>query len=368
MSANSPEIEIKQASSEEAECPSCGASFEYNPATRNLKCPYCEFESEIPDPENEEDRTVVELDISAAMHRDSFNWGAEKKSVICGSCAAESIYDALQIADVCPYCGSNQLMEASAENAMSPNGVIPFEVTVKQAADRFTKWLKGRWFTPRAAKEKATPEQFQGVYLPHWTFDSKTASRYSAQYGIDRRVKDKEGKVRIETDWYNTSGLYQEFIDDHLVLATRRHDERMLSKIRPFDIPKSKAYQAQYLSGYVAERYSVGIDDGWKQAQKEIHSHLHGQIQAVIRRRNHADRVRNLRFSVSHANVTYKYLVLPIWLSSFKYKDKVYHFAVNGQTGKVGGSAPISPLRVAAAVVGGLVLLGGFMWVSDYLG
>ena len=37
--------------------------------------------------------------------------------------------------------------------------------------------------------------------------------------------------------------------------------------------------------------------------------------------------------------------MLPIWLSSFRYKEKIYRFMVNGQTGRVGGNAPISPLR-----------------------
>ena len=85
-----------------------------------------------------------------------------EKTVICKACAAETIYDALRVADSCPYCGSNQVMEASAENTLAPNGVCAFEVTDKQAGEHFQKWIKGRWFTPKAAKINAKPDAFKG--------------------------------------------------------------------------------------------------------------------------------------------------------------------------------------------------------------
>ncbi|HBT71331.1 MAG TPA: hypothetical protein DEB37_03390, partial [Lysinibacillus sp.] len=72
---------------------------------------------------------------------------------------------------------------------------------------------------------------------------------------------------------------------------------------------------------------------------------------------NRAYVVSNLRFSTNHDDITYKYLMLPIWLSSFRYKEKIYRFMVNGQTGRVGGNAPISPLRVTIAVLLSLMVL-----------
>lgn len=365
MSTQTDEIEIKQASSEEAECPSCGGSFEFNPSTSNLKCPYCDFEAQIADPETEQ-AGVVELDFSGATDVKNFDWGAEKKSVVCGSCGAEAIYDALEVANVCPYCDSNQLMEASAEGALSPNGVVTFEVTKQQASEKFITWIKGKWFTPREAKEKAKPDGFQGVYLPHWTFDTQTAARYTADYGINRTTTDKDGNRKTTIDWYKTSGLHQKFVDDHAVLATNRHDEKIMSSIRPFNTDKAKPYQSQYFSGFSAERYSVGLEQGWTQAQKEIDDILRKEITDKVKAKFNADHVNNVKLSATYSDVKYKYLMLPIWISSFKFKNKVYHFAVNGQTGKVGGQAPISPLRVAIAIIAGIAVVGGFLYFSDF--
>lgn len=341
----------------DAECPSCSASIEFNPASGKLSCPYCGYESEIASPEKEEEKVAQEMGFAMAEERGNFNWGVEKKTVICEACAAETIYDALQVADRCPYCGSNQVMEASANNTLAPNGVCAFEITDKQAGENFQRWIKGRWFTPRAAKLSAKPDSFKGVYLPYWTFDSKTSSSYSASYGKHRTVTDKDGKTQTVTDWYSTSGFYQEFIDDHLVSATTRYDRNMMRKIEPFNLLNNKAYKPEYVAGFLSERYSIGLQDGWDQAKKEIHDHLHAQITSKIRWEKNADVVSSLRFSTIHDDITYKYLMLPIWLSSFHYKEKIYRFMVNGQTGQVGGDAPISPLRVTIAVILSLITI-----------
>ena len=340
-----------------ATCPACNAAIQFNPQTSKLSCPYCGFEEEIAKPENEQDQLAEEIDFESALERGNFNWGEEKKIVICSACAGESVYDALEIANVCPYCGSNHLMESSAENALAPNGICPFQVTREQADSNFKKWIKSRWFAPNEARRKAKADAFNGVYLPYWTFDTKTASQYTAEYGIDREVKDSDGKSRTVTDWYPTRGFYQEFIDDCLVRATTRYREDLLRKVEPFNTGKSLAYNKEYLTGYVAERYSIGLEDGWEIAQKDIHHQLEQSIRNVVTRQYHADSVRNVRFSTTHSNITYKYVMLPLWVSSFRYKDKIYQFLVNGQTGKVGGQSPLSPIKVTLAIIFALIVL-----------
>lgn len=334
----------------DAKCPSCGASIKFHPASGKLVCPYCHHTEEIPNAELEADLEIDELDFHQAEARSSFRWGEEKKIVICDACAAELIYDALEVANVCPYCGSNHVMEIKDDHSIAPNGIIPFQLTLEQANENFQKWIKGKWFAPNEARQSAKAEAFTGIYLPYWTFDTKTASQYTATYGRRRTVYDKDGKPQTVTDWYRTRGFYQEFIDDHLVLASTRYDAHILSKVEPFYLTNARPYQKEYLHGFVAERYSIGLDDGWKIAKNEIHHYLESQITQHILWKHRAHVVKNLRFSTVHSDITYKYLMLPLWLSTFRYRDKVYQFMVNGQTGKVGGEYPISPLKVTITI------------------
>lgn len=350
----------------DAKCPSCSASIKFNPANGKLTCPYCGYEEEVAAPELESEQMAHELDFHEAMERGSFNWGEEKKTVICDACGAESIYDALEVANVCPYCGSNHVMEVASENALEPNGICPFQVTREQADVNFQKWIKGKWFAPNEAKRSAKAEAFHGVYLPYWTFDSNTTSHYSAQYGRSRTVRDKDGNTHTVIDWYHTSGIYQEFIDDFLVRATKRYDEGLLRKVEPFNTNGSLAFNKDYLTGYIAERYSIGLDEGWRTAQRGIHNHLSSQITSQIMARHATVHVRGLHFSTTHSNITYKYVMLPLWVSSFKYKGKVYQFLVNGQTGKVGGQSPISAVKVTITVLIIALVVLGYGWYDGW--
>lgn len=365
MSNERQEEYLKEVDEHDAKCPTCGASIQFNPESGKLHCSFCGYEEEVEQPDSIEDQFAQELDFHQAEAQKSFEWGKEKKVVICDACAAEMIYDALEVANVCPYCGSNHVMEAAAENSLEPNGIIPFAVTKEQANSNFRKWIKRKWFAPNEAKRSAKADAFSGVYLPYWTFDSKTRTRYSARYGKNRTVSDKDGKTRTVTDWYHTSGTYERFIDDHLVRASKRYNDRILKQVEPFGTHQSLTFNKDFLHGYIAERYSVGLEEGWEQAKQEIHSRLRSEIDSHIRQRHFADKVANLQISTVHSKVKYKYLMLPLWLSSFKYKEKIYQFMVNGQTGKVGGQSPISPIKVAFAVLLGLIAVGIFLYLNN---
>lgn len=325
-------------------CPNCGATVVFDPATGGMHCDYCGYTCELPKPEDGNE--ICEMDFESAIHTESFNWGEQKKEVQCKQCGAVTIYDALETAALCPFCGSTSVMPAANDNTIAPGAVCPFAITKDQAGERFTKWLKGKLFAPKKAKKSARPESFQGVYLPYWTYDAQTTSNFTGRAGYDKRVKDRDGNVRTETDWRYVSGIYQEFFDDITIMASKRQADSGVRACEPFDFSKLVPYSPQVVAGFVAERYSVGLKEGWESAQRTIQSRLSSSISSYIRRRWNADRSDSVRFSTLYSNITYKYILVPTWISSFKYKDKVYQFAVNGQTGKVGGKAPVSAWRV----------------------
>lgn len=345
-------------------CPSCGGVMDFDAQTGGLLCPFCGRTEEIP-PEQNTPETAEEQDFFAAESTGNFNWGMQTKTVICKSCGGETVYDAMQIAGECPFCGSNQVMEAAEQHTLAPGGVCPFQISREQGGERFHRWLKRRIFCPREAKQKARPEVLTGLYLPYWTFDTQTASTYTARYGVNRTVRDRKGNTRTVIDWHHTAGGYEEFVDDQLVIASGRQDPALLSRVEPFNTAQNMAYQPEYLAGFAAERYSLGVKDGWERAKGDIQRRLESQVEQQIRRRHRADHVSNLRLQTRFSNITYKYLLLPVWLSTFTYRGKVYHFAVNGQTGKVGGKTPVSPWRVAVAALIGLAVLAVFMLLVE---
>lgn len=331
-------------------CPQCGGVMDYDPATGNLHCPYCDYEENIP-VEADTPTTAEELDFNTAEFTANKDWGISTKTVLCKSCGAESIYDALQTSAVCPFCGSNQVMDQNDIDTIAPGGVVPFSISDKQASEIFHKWIKRKFFCPKLAKESARPDKFKGIYLPYWTFDTQTFSTYSGEYGIDHTRRDKDGNTHTETEWHHTQGKYNEFIDDELVIATNKQDTYMLRGIEPFDTANNKSYKPEYIAGFVAERYSIGLKDAWKTAEASIRKKLKNHVSDKIQREHRADRTRNVSLNTTFSKKTYKYLLLPIWVSNFKYNDKVYQFMINGQTGKISGKTPISIPKVVITVI-----------------
>lgn len=342
-------------------CPNCGATVLFDPASGKMHCDYCGYECELPSADAEHE--VCEIDFESAVNKESCEWGAEKKSVECKSCGAVSIYDALETAAVCPFCGSTQVMPAATDKTIAPGGVCPFVVPKATAGEKFTKWLKRKWFAPKKAKQSANPEAFKGVYLPYWTYDAQTTSNFTAKAGYDQQVRKKDGGYETHTTWRHVNGVYQEFIDDETVLASEQHKKSGIKYCEPFKLSKLVPYNPQLLAGFAAERYSIGLKDGWEIAKTSIQSKLRSNINTYVKHHWGCDRVSSVKFSTLYNNITYKYILLPVWISSFKYKEKTYQFVVNGQTGKVGGNSPVSALRVIIAILIGAGIIAGLYFL-----
>ena len=351
-------------------CPACDGTMNFDPSSGRLVCPYCGTMVDI-ETDDMPPQSAEELSFYEATERGNCDWGVAKKVVVCKNCAAETVYDALETAGECPYCGSNQVMEAKDENTLAPGGICPFSIDGVRAEENFRLWLKRRWFCPSRVKKNAGRVTMRGIYLPYWTFDTMTDSSYNARYGIVHTRTVGSGKNRrteTYTRWYRTSGRYSQFINDCLIKATVRHDNALLAKIEPFNTEANIVYKPEYLAGFTAERYSVGLENAWDFAKTSIGKTLNREITSEIIRRHHADRVADLSIYTAYHDITYKYLMLPVWMSHFEYKSKQYRFMVNGQTGKVGGRTPVSFWRVLFVILlalGLVALLAVIMMTSE---
>jgi hypothetical protein len=63
-----------------------------------------------------------------------------------------------------------------------------------------------------------------------------------------------------------------------------------------------------------------------------------------------------------HLTNTFKHVLMPVWISAYRYRDKVYRFLVNGQTGEASGESPLSWWKVLLLAIVGLILL--WIWAQ----
>ncbi len=350
-------------------CPSCGGRMVFDPESQQLKCPYCESLKDI-----EKNNTKPnEYDIDRAPDvEDEEGWGDTTRVMRCQGCGAQIVLTGETTAEVCAFCGAPHVMEDQSSAGIAPESVIPFSKTQKEAVTGFRQWIRKKWFAPSKAKKLAALGKITGVYLPHWTYDADSESDYVGQEGHYYYVNvpvqvTRDGKTYTETrrerrtSWRNTRGHVSNQFDDVLVAGSERLSEDLLSRVRPYDLEMLLRYDPAFLSGFASEKPAVDVKNGWQKAEQIIDSEMKELAMQDILSRADEARVTNIETNNSH--VKYKLTLLPMFLSSFKYKDKSYHVLVNGQTGQVGGQSPISPIRVAIAVLLGIALLVLFYYL-----
>jgi hypothetical protein len=118
-------------------------------------------------------------------------------------------------------------------------------------------------------------------------------------------------------------------------------------------------YQPQYLSGWSAESYQVPLAEAWPLGRDIIYQHEHSACDGEVPGDTH----RNLNVNTQLSDLTFKHVLLPVWVASYRYRDKTFRFMINGQTGRVEGEKPISWIRVTIAVILAIVVIGLLVYI-----
>jgi DNA-directed RNA polymerase subunit RPC12/RpoP len=341
-------------------CPSCGARLDFDPNARGLACPYCGYRQKIA---QLADAEVKEQDYEAYLFREEAHGErveGRSTQTRCTGCGAVVLLEDKVATDRCPFCNTHlENTHESAEKMIRPEGVLPFAVDLRTARDAFTRWLEGLWFAPTELKKVAALGQLSGVYLPYWTYDSMTYTVYDGQRGDDyqdtRYVTQRlaDGTTRevaqtvTRTEWTNVSGEVQHFFDDVLVCGSKSLPGDLLDDLGDWQLPKVVPFQPAYLSGFKTERYAVGLKDGFGVAK----GMMEPTILSLIRRDIGGDHQRIVRKRTTYSAVTFKHLLMPVWVAVYRYHDRTFQVLVNGRTGRVTGYRPWSASKIVALIL-----------------
>jgi len=347
---------IEEISTDKFPCPSCGGNMAFSPTEQKLQCPYCKT---VVDIENESIE-VKEYHLAEAEEMASHNWGNEKIVIKCSNCGGETVMDSSMQAQFCSFCGSSHILKTDENIGIKPETILPFSLDAKKSKDKFKKWIGGKFFAPKEVKQKHTLNRLQGIYIPFFTYDADSTTAYTAKRGVyyytthTSQVNGKMVTKRIRhTRWTTVRGVYAQYYDDVLVNSSKNMDDAMIKKIGGFDLRKLLPYKPEYMSGFVAEKYSLSLDEGWQKAKNQIDN----RIDQGIRMQVGGDEFRLVNKSTNYGDIKFKHILLPMWMSAYKFKEKAYRFLINGQTGQVNGEYPKSALKISLVVLS-VILIG----------
>jgi Zn finger protein HypA/HybF involved in hydrogenase expression len=336
-------------------------SLEFKPGTLSLVCPYCGRTQKI---QRDEPATIEEYSFEKALAGKKtvpFRALADNgKELRCSGCGAVTIVTVQSTR--CPFCDSPVVLEEASEDVIAPESVLPFSQNRTEAREIFKKWLKSRWFAPGDLVRRVRRDGIDGVYLPYWTYDAETETEYDGQKGTHHyETERRQGKtVRVrKTSWESVSGRVRVSFDDVLVSASESLPPALLRQLEPWDLGELRSFQPSYLSGFLAERHGVDLEQGFQEAKQRMSR----QIVQAVRSDIGGDEQRVYSSQTEHRNVRFKMLLLPLWISSFRYQNKVYRFIVNARTGEPTGERPYSVAKISLAAACALGVLGFLSWL-----
>jgi ribosomal protein S27E len=348
---------------QEFPCQQCGAKLHFAPGSTHLECPYCGATQAIANPAGAAAAVVercFEEAVRALRQQPVSALAKDGHEIECNGCGAITVITGQ--AASCPFCDSPVIVPIAADRAtIVPEGVLPFAIDQRNAGEKFKGWVESRWFAPNDLAVKARRARMDGVYLPYFTYDSQTTTRYQGQRGdyyyVTETYRDSEGKTQTrqvrKTRWTPRSGQVYVMFDDILICASKSLPVKLINNLEPWDLAALQPFDPGYLSGFMAERAAVGLEDGFELAKRKMVP----RIESAIRFDIGGDTQLIGHYTTAHQSVTFKLFLLPLWISSFRYDDKVYRFVVNARTGEATGERPYSAIKIALAVIGGVLLL-----------
>ncbi len=344
----------------EYKCPNCNADLKFMPDTQGFGCEYCGSSFTL------EEMQEINADITTTNTDEEIHAQQEFEQHTnlyhCESCGADIMADDEQTSLFCYYCHNPIILAGKLTGKYKPDKIIGFKYTKENAVNCFKNWVKKKWFVPQDFKSQEQTEKITGLYVPFWIADCNMKADLSA---IAKKVRTwRSGDYRY-TETKEFSIIRQANILTEGIPAdgASKIEDALMESIEPFDYNEVKDFSMSYLSGFFADKFDVDksevfprIRDRASKAGSEI---LRNSI-------NGYSSVDVISENYNIMSTKWQYMMLPVWFMSYKYNDKIYEFAINGQTGKTAGTPPLdkfklklfsSAIGMAVAII--VFLLGG---------
>ena len=322
-------------------CPCCGAPLVFS--GNELRCDSCDNTFPV------ETMQQMSEGMAEAGGESKYDWenyqprSYEDTSEInlanynCPSCGAQITGDDTLGSTVCPYCGQSTIVKGQFEGTLRPDYIIPFKVDKKAAMTAFEADFKNAPFLPDEFKSKKKIEEMAGVYVPFWMFDCDCDAYIT--YNAERVTRWSDSNYNYtKTDYFKLFRAGSVGFANIPVDGSKKADDAYMEAVEPYNYEDAVDFNGAYLSGYLADKYDVSAEESIERANERVKN---STIAAFNDTTGMFQMVTPDESRVSFSNGKIRYSLLPVWMLNIKYLDKMYQFAINGQTGKVVGNYPV---------------------------
>jgi len=313
-------------------CPSCGASISFNPTAGKWKCEYCGNSFTL------EELTKNTQKKKQPVTVDNYN---DYTSYHCNSCGAEIIADKETSATFCVYCGNTAILQSKLTGKFQPQKIIPFKNEKELAINAFKELSRKRPLMPKDFNSPSNIEKIRGIYIPFWLYNINVKGNIEV---LGKKVKHwcvGNTHYTKTSDYKVVRGGSMNFTNIPIDGSTR-FDNDIMNTLEPFNYDELIPYNHAYLSGFLAEKYDIEGEELFNEVSKRALNSAQDILENDIKGYSSTIPIKK---DLIPSETGKEYALLPVWMVNVKYKDKMYIFAMNGQTGEFIGNIPLDSTK-----------------------
>lgn len=335
-------------------CPNCDGGLEFSPKSQKFKCGYClseftekELKELTPDSTTAGEAGADQMPVQDVPGQESGAASGESPMLLysCPSCGAEIVTDETTAATFCYYCHNPVVLTGKLSGRYRPDCVVPFEMDKKRAEGIFKQWISKKRYVPRDFYAPKQMELMDGIYYPYWLYNCQVEGRIEAN--ANKIKVNRMGNVEYtETSQFQVERHGTMNVKNVTRNALKKADHRLSEGVLPFDMEKLRPFEAGYLSGFKAERRDMESREFQQAVESEIRDYAVNELKNSISNYNSVTVKSHEEKFISSK---WKYALLPVWVLTYKdgKDNKLYYFAMNGQSGKICGVLPVDYKRLA---------------------
>ncbi len=342
----------------EYKCPNCGGTLKFDAATQKMSCEYCDSSFEMEVLKKYEDAVLNSNEEAVNPDLGKYeqtNWTGEEmeglKAYLCPACGGEIIGDLTVGATKCPYCDSATVMPGQFDAELRPDYILPFKKTKEEAIAAFKANVKGKKLVPDVFLDELRMATIKGIYVPYWLYDNDINAEYTFRGTKVQSWSDSNYRY-TETSTYLLERTGDVKFVKVPVDSSTKMDDTLMESIEPFNYDALEPFSTTYLSGYLADKYDVAVEECSKRATERVGNTIDAMFKGTCSGYN---LVNSTKKNVNVTGSSIKYALMPVWLLNTNYEGKIYTFAMNGQTGKFVGELPICKKKKKKMLFGWMI-------------
>lgn len=298
--------ETQNAKADRFACPKCGSRMVFDGDGQSLICEFCDRNERTGQNPHEKEQDFIIAMATGLSQRAPVAMNTFK----CQGCGAQFILPAEVISETCSYCDSVYVL-VGVSDLVEPDSIIPMAFNQHQAAKHLVEWVARYEIKPQDQVQAP-----RGLYLPIWMFD-----------------------VKGSLAWKKTEHVYdfRDLVPRHepvnlrnvLVYATQKLSGLLDQMMESFSFGAAVPYDAHYLAGWPAEIYQKTLATASLEARQQA---VQQTLPLICDADGDAYQPKN--YDTANLSIAaFKLMLIPVWVTEYKFADRAYHVVINGQSG-----------------------------------